>query len=157
MKVLCVWRPSLMNVSQEIKTPFKRYNIYMSNKFRKALRNMNIVEKPGASSHSAKWDRCVEHVKESGSGKNAYAVCTEMLGDESFKFIKSEDDFTEKMNEYMRKLGISGAGPVPSSLLARQNLEGRVEDVVTEERMNEPFRVLADQSILAGLKTQKST
>lgn len=128
----------------------------MSNKFRKAWANMNLVEKPGASSHSAKWDRCIQHVKENGKGANAYAVCTDMLGEESFKFVKSEKDFTEKMDEYMRKLGISGAGPVPNSLLARQNLEGRVEDVVTEERMNEDDRVLAGHSILEFLETTKS-
>ncbi len=83
----------------------------------------STVEKPGASTHSEKWDRCVEHVKSNGNGANAYAVCTSMLGEESFKSIMTKEEYTSKMDEYMRKLGISGAGPVPESLLADQDLE----------------------------------
>lgn len=92
----------------------------------------SIVEKPGNSIHSAKWDRCIEHVKESGSGKNAYAVCTAMMGEESFKSIEDDATFMAKMDEYMTTLGIKMkqksvgtdfAGKVPSSLLARQDLE----------------------------------
>lgn len=82
------------------------------------------VEKPGASTHTEKWDRCVEHVKANGNGANAYAVCTSMLGEESFKSIETPEEFMASMDEYMRKLGISGAGPIPNSLMARQDLEG---------------------------------
>lgn len=80
------------------------------------------VEKPGTASHTPKWDRCVAQVKENG-GADPYAVCTAMLGEESFKSM-SDDDFDDTMKMYMRKLGISAAGPVPNSLLADQDLSG---------------------------------
>lgn len=84
-----------------------------------------LVEKPGASTHTSKWDRCVEEVKAKGSGANAYAVCTAMLGDESFKSMEADDPrFGKELDEFIRTLGIAGAGPVPGSLLARQDLEG---------------------------------
>ena len=50
----------------------------------------NKVEKPGRSVHSAKFDRCVAHVKESGTAENPYAVCTAVLGDEAFKSQNTE-------------------------------------------------------------------
>lgn len=83
-----------------------------------------IMQKPGESTHSAKWDRCVEHVKSKG-GANAYAVCTKMLGEESFKSIEVDSpNFIKELDEFMHTLGIAGAGKVPNSLLARQDLEG---------------------------------
>lgn len=87
------------------------------------LNKSQIVEKPGSSTHSEKWDRCVEHVEENSNGVNAYAVCTAMLGDESFKSMDNMT-FDEKIKMYMGKLGISAAGPIPRSLLAAQDLEG---------------------------------
>ena len=81
------------------------------------------VEKPGASTHTAKWDRCVEHVKASGSGADPYAVCTAMLGDESFKSM-DEGKFNEVLDKALGSFGIAAAGPIPESLLARQDLEG---------------------------------
>lgn len=40
---------------------------------------------PGPGTHSDKWDRCVQHVKDkSGDAYNAYAVCTAALGASSF-------------------------------------------------------------------------
>ena len=99
-----------------------------------------MMEKPGTAIHSPKWDSCVEHVKQSKGGKNAYAICTEMLGDESMKAI-GDEDFLAKVDEYIETLGISSgvknasrqtkkdvsagyAGDVPNSLLADQDLEG---------------------------------
>lgn len=81
-----------------------------------------LVEKPGASIHTPKWDRCVAQVESASEGANAYAVCTAMMGDESFKSM-DENAVGEKMKFYMQKLGIAVAGPVPNSLLARQDLE----------------------------------
>jgi len=81
-----------------------------------------IVEKPGSSIHTPKWDRCVEQVEASESGANAYAVCTAMLGSDAFKAM-DDDSFEEKIKYYMQKLGIAGAGAVPNSLLAAQDLE----------------------------------
>lgn len=98
----------------------------------------NAVEKPGASIHSEKWDRCVEHVKANGNGANAYAVCTSMLGEESFKSIMTKEEYNSKMDEYMHKLGISGAGPVPESLLARQDLE---DEALKFQKMEGTFAV----------------
>lgn len=82
----------------------------------------NLVEKPGEATHTAKWDRCVEEVKAKGGGADPYAVCTAMLGDDSFKAM-NDDDFVKEVDEFLHKLGIAGAGPVPSSLLSRQDLE----------------------------------
>lgn len=85
----------------------------------------SLVEKPGNAEHSAKWDRCVEEVKRKGGSDNAYAVCTAMLGSGAFKSMEADDpNFGKEVETFMRTLGIAGAGPVPSSLLARQDLEG---------------------------------
>lgn len=83
-----------------------------------------LVEKPGESPHAAKWDRCVEHVSQQG-GANAYAVCTAALGQSAFKSMDAGDpNFLKEVDMFLGKLGISGAGPVPNSLLARQDLDG---------------------------------
>jgi hypothetical protein len=85
-------------------------------------KRMETVEKPGTSIHSPKWDKCVEQVEGNAEGVNAYAVCTAMLGDESFKSM-DDSSFAEKMQFYLEKLGIGSAGAVPNSLLADQDLE----------------------------------
>lgn len=83
-----------------------------------------LVEKSGESTHTSKWDRCVEHVGQQG-GANAYAVCTAALGEAAFKSMEAGDpNFLKEVDIFLGKLGISGAGPVPSSLLAGQDLEG---------------------------------
>lgn len=91
------------------------------------------ITKPGESTHTAKWDSCVKHVRDTNPGADPYAVCTAMLGDESFKAM-DESKFNaliDKALEGMEKdnfgvggFGIAGAGPIPESLLARQDLEG---------------------------------
>jgi len=45
--------------------------------------------------HTARWKRCVEHVQEVHPDVNAYAVCTAVLGDESFKSMDDEKFFDE--------------------------------------------------------------
>lgn len=94
-----------------------------------------VIEKPGESTHSAKWDRCVQHIKDKGGNYNAYAVCTAMLGDESFKSM-NDDDFMKEVDIMLRKLGISGAGAVPNSLLSMQDLEPR-EKVQKDRQVSE--------------------
>ena len=83
--------------------------------------------------HSAKWDRCVEHVQATNPGADSYAVCTAMLGDESFKAMDEQkfNALIDKALENMEKdsfgvgsFGIAGAGPIPESKLSRQDLEG---------------------------------
>jgi len=73
------------------------------------------LNKPGAGTHSAKWDRCVEHVRASGGVDSPEAVCTAQLGEESFnrsvdlppEEIKEIDSFVKKLNSYLleNKLG----------------------------------------------------
>lgn len=85
-----------------------------------------LLQKPGGSVHTAKWDRCIEHVRSTNSGADPYAVCTAMLGDESFKAM-DEVQFNGMIDKALEKLGsfgIAGAGPIPESKLARQDLEG---------------------------------
>lgn len=84
-----------------------------------------VVEKPGNATHSAKFDRCVEHVEGKGGAKNAYAICTMALGEDALKSMEYTDpNFGKEVDEFMRTLGIGEAGPVPNSLLSRQDLEG---------------------------------
>lgn len=92
-----------------------------------------LLQKPGGASHTAKWDRCVSHVKSSNPSADPYAVCTAMLGDESFKAMDEAkfNGIIDKALEGMEKdgfgvggFGIAGAGPIPESKLARQDLEG---------------------------------
>lgn len=40
---------------------------------------------PGSLKHSAKWDRCVADVTAKGGAESPEAVCTEMLGEESYE------------------------------------------------------------------------
>lgn len=112
-------------------------------KFADLWKKKNVVEKPGDATHTAKWDRCVEHVKANGSGANAYAVCTAMMDGESFKTTETDEEFKSRVDGYIKRLNITSglpskvvdttaseknvdtsfAGAVPNSLLARQDLE----------------------------------
>ena len=94
------------------------------------------VEKPGDSIHSKEWDDCVREVQagqeKTGGKVNAFAVCTAKLSDKAYKsevrhlsYIKSE---IKKAQKEVEKMGIEGAGSVPNSLLARQDLEGEADD-----------------------------
>ena len=86
----------------------------------------SIVEKPGDSENSAKFDRCVAHVEQSGNAKNAYAVCEAAMKKTALKSMSSEHpDFLKEVDQFLHKLGIAGAGPVPVSLMSRQDLEER--------------------------------
>lgn len=93
-----------------------------------AMNNKSVVEKPGPSIHTSKWDDCVANVKSKNPGANAYAVCTSQLGDESFKSEYRHLSYTKSLLKHARKLskdiGIGLAGPIPHSLLADQDLEG---------------------------------
>lgn len=114
----------------------------MSN-FLKFYKNLSQPEfKKAESTHSPKWDKCVMQVKEGGGANNAEAVCTAMLGTEAFKSM-DESSFTEKIKLYMHKLGLSGAGPVPNSLLAGQDLEGKT----TEKSFNKSAEDLRNFSV----------
>lgn len=88
-----------------------------------AVKKDSLLQKPGGSAHTAKWDSCVAHVKESNPGADPYAVCTAMLGDESFKAM-DESNFNAVIDKALGQIGISAAGPIPNSKLARQDLEG---------------------------------
>lgn len=98
-----------------------------------AIKKDQLLQKPGGSTHTAKWDRCVSHVKSNNPDADPFAVCTAMLGDESFKAM-DEAKFNaviDKALEGLQKdnfgiggVGIAAAGPIPRSLLARQDLEG---------------------------------
>lgn len=106
----------------------------MSSKFQEIYKSTGgRFTKPGDSAHTPKWDRCVAHVKESSPGADPYAVCTAMLGDESFKSM-DEGKFNAVLDKALEEVGkdgfgvgsfgIAGAGPIPRSLLSRQDLEG---------------------------------
>lgn len=114
------------------------------------------VQKPGTSIHTAEWDRCVADVKAKG-GANAYAVCTAQLGEESFKseyrglaYTKSE---LKKARKEVEKMGIEGAGTVPESLLARQDLEGEADR--TEEETGDGIAMNAQKNAVDNNKLVK--
>lgn len=88
-----------------------------------AIKKDQLLQKPGGSTHTAKWDRCVAHVKSSNPDADPFAVCTAMLGDESFKAM-DEQEFNGLIDKALGQIGISAAGPIPHSKLARQDLEG---------------------------------
>lgn len=93
------------------------------------LENKSIVQKPGPSIHTSKWDDCVADVKNKNPGANAFAVCTSQLGEESFKSEFRGLAYTKSLiknakRELAKDVGTSFAGPTPNSLLARQDLEG---------------------------------
>lgn len=67
-------------------------------------KSIDALEKTaGKDIHSDKWKRCVEHVKEKGDVDNAYAVCTDSLGQDSFKSFAKSDDLT---NEDLAKINM---------------------------------------------------
>jgi hypothetical protein len=66
-----------------------------------------------------------------------------MLGNESFKAM-DDSTFDEKIKMYMQKLGITGAGPVPNSLLSEQDLAGPKIDIT---RLDRKFYVNAVKSM----------
>lgn len=97
-----------------------------------------VVEKPGNASHSAKFDRCVEHVESKGGAKNAYAICTMAMGEDALKSMEHNDpNFGKEIETFMRTLGIGEAGPVPNSLLSAQDLEGstRTKNMVMKSKV----------------------
>ncbi len=112
------------------------------------------IQKPGASIHSAKWDRCVEHVKESSPGADPYAVCTAALGEGSFKSQFSDAglfqvaDQLAKSGKFDKSVDTSFAGKVPNSKLSRQDLEG-------EETTTKHIRHEGDKWNLYSIKTGK--
>jgi hypothetical protein len=91
-----------------------------------------MVEKPGESIHSEKWDDCIRDVQSKGEKVNAFAVCTAQLGQESFKSQYQHLAYTKSLVKKARtetqKMGIGFAGPVPTSLLADQDLEPIADD-----------------------------
>lgn len=129
----------------------------MSKKFKDFWKNEN-VEKPGESIHSQKWDDCVSEVGKDPN-VNAYAVCTAKLGEESFKADMTKSQMEKAIDilkavcmtcegtgwadgvkchecggSGMKKdMGISNAGPVPHSLLARQDLESSTRKGAVEQ------------------------
>jgi hypothetical protein len=100
------------------------------------------IEKPGADSiHTQKFDDCVRDVQQKNPKANAYAVCTAQLGEQSFKSEHRHKAFVKKQIwEAKKEMGISFAGPVPGSLLARQDLEGEAIDS-EEDLMNGDSKV----------------
>ena len=56
---------------------------------------------------------------------------------------------------WVKKFGVAGAGPVPNSLLARQDLEGeeREKGIATDDALQD----LADDAAVAGTKKEKKT
>lgn len=92
------------------------------------------LEKPGAGTHSEKWDRCVRDVKASGSASDPYAVCTAMLKSQTFKSM-DDQTFGDKIKFYLQKLGLAAAGPIPNSLLARQDLAGETTQKSQETKL----------------------
>lgn len=87
------------------------------------VKKNSVLLKPEGATHTAQWDRCVAHVKQNNGDADPYAVCTAMLGDESFKAM-DEKAFNDVIDKALGTIGISAAGPIPHSLLARQDLEG---------------------------------
>lgn len=84
-----------------------------------------VIQKPGVSIHTPKWDECVAQVKAKG-GADPYAVCTAQLGEESFKSEYRGLAYTKSVVKNAKrylKMNVAGAGPVPNSLLAGQDLE----------------------------------
>ncbi len=113
------------------------------------------IQKPGPSTHTVAWDRCVDHVRSKNPNADPYAVCTASLGESSFK---SQDDFIKRADEILdamakgvdmfksfwkkKAVNTSFAGGTPSSLLADQDLEGTttkshilgdVDDMIKDE------------------------
>lgn len=76
------------------------------------------------STAGTRYERLMSYIGKIGGDVNAYAVCTAMLGDNTFKSM-NDDDFMKEVEVMLRKLGISGAGAVPNSLLSMQDLEPR--------------------------------
>ncbi len=98
-----------------------------------------LVEKP------EKFDRCVESVKQNNPGANSYAVCNAMLSDKSFSQMEEKSLFS-LIGKALGQIGITAGGPIPNSLLARQDLEDDEE---------ETHKSTAIQSLAARIKANQ--
>lgn len=104
--------------------------------FYKSIRTVSVEK----AAHSAKWDSCIAQVQNGRSDADPYAVCTAMLGTEAFKSMDN-NSFKDKIKFYMQKLGIAGAGPVPNSLMASQDLEPTTEKSIQKSTDIQNFSV----------------
>lgn len=73
-------------------------------------------------SEGARMEKCVSYVSDKAGVVKAYGVCTAILADDTYKSM-DESAFLKEVDLFLQKLGIAGAGPIPNSLLARQDLE----------------------------------
>lgn len=128
-----------------------------------SFNNKSVVEKPGPSIHTSKWDECVADVKSKNPGANAYAVCTSQLGDESFKSEFRGLAYTKSLiknakREMAKDVGVGFAGAVPNSLLARQDLEGtKIRTTKSDKASNDKLYQLKDDAAYAETETEKKS
>lgn len=100
----------------------------------------NLVEKKDPLIAKTRMEKCIEYVTAKG-GKEAGKVCAAMLSEDAYKNM-GDGEFDKEVDEFMRTLGISGAGPVPNSLLARQDLEAKEWELGAHKSFSKAANVL---------------
>lgn len=83
----------------------------------------------------AKFERCVAHVKDSNPGANAYAVCNAVMSEKSFEKYDA-DQMCDIIDKALAGMGIVAGGPIPHSLLARQDLEPTTKSLLEKGRVS---------------------
>lgn len=78
--------------------------------------DLDMVQKP------AKLEACVADVTRSNPTANAYAVCNAAMSDKSIASLPA-GQIGKVVSKALNQIGISAGGPIPNSLLARQDLE----------------------------------
>lgn len=59
-------------------------------------KSIDMLKACNTGTHSEKWASCVRQVKEKGNVDSPEAVCTEALGEESFKSFAKSDTLTQQ-------------------------------------------------------------
>jgi len=98
------------------------------------------IHKPGAGTHSDKWDRCVEEVRARGGVDSPEAVCTAQLGEESFRGLdrgtwteKDSKNITELINKINSVNAYAGENPetkenkTEEKICKQNQLQGNLE------------------------------
>lgn len=83
---------------------------------------LDQYETAGGTKKSADYERCVSHVSNKNPGANAHAVCEAVMNEKSLKSFTG-DKLIGLIDKALAGMGIVAGGPIPNSLLARQDLE----------------------------------
>ena len=132
----CDARPTRMDYHMQANHPEKKKAMLNGEDESILSEATNSPAQSDVDIYSPEWNACVIDCQEKNSKTNAYAICTAQLSEKSFKKEYQHLSYTKsilkKAQREVEKMGTEAAGPIPNSLLARQDLEGEAEESEVE-------------------------